>query len=187
MKKTKKAVRKPAAKAAGNKKPGKTAVKAATRRAAKPGERGEILARGPNVFSGYRHLPDDTRRAFTADGWFRTGDLGYRDADGFVYVLGRLSTMIVAESGKNIDPEAVEDVYLASGVICEIGVLQVAGKLVAVIVPDPAKIPARNGNHSCAFRPAVLFSPSSLISHYPTISYSSPVNQAHSDTPPTFA
>ncbi|MCX6899224.1 MAG: AMP-binding protein [Verrucomicrobia bacterium] len=126
------------------------------RRGAKPGERGEILARGPNVFSGYRHLPDDTRKAFTADGWFRTGDLGYRDDDGFVYVLGRLSTMIVAESGKNIDPETVEDAYLASGVIREIGVLQVAGRLVAVIVPDPAKIPARNGNHiAAAIRKAV--------------------------------
>ena len=119
-------------------------------RVAKPGEQGEILARGPNVFSGYRHLPDDTRKAFTADGWFRTGDLGYRDADGFVYVLGRLSTMIVAASGKNIDPEAVEDAYLASGVIRELGVLQVEGELVAVIVPEPAKISARNGDHIAA-------------------------------------
>ncbi|MBI5688231.1 MAG: AMP-binding protein [Verrucomicrobia bacterium] len=120
------------------------------RRAAKPGEQGEILARGPNVFSGYRHLPDDTRGAFTTDGWFRTGDLGCLDADGFVYVLGRLSTMIVAASGKNIDPETVEDAYLASGVIHEIGVLQAGGRLVAVIVPEPAKIPARNGHHVAA-------------------------------------
>ncbi|MFA6561729.1 MAG: AMP-binding protein [Verrucomicrobiia bacterium] len=142
------------------------------RRTAKPGERGEILAHGPNVFSGYRHLPNETRKAFTADGWFRTGDLGYRDADGFVYVLGRLSTMIVAESGKNIDPEAVEDVYLASGVICEIGVLQVAGKLVAVIVPDPAKIPARNGNHvAAAIRRAVEERSAKLPSYQRIIDY----------------
>lgn len=138
-----------------NAQPGEADAEAPSRppracRTAKPGEQGEILARGPNVFSGYRHLPDDTRRALTADGWFRTGDLGYCDADGFVYVLGRLSTMIVAASGKNIDPETVEDAYLANPVIREIGVLQIEGKLVAVIVPEPAKIPARNGNHVAA-------------------------------------
>ena len=120
------------------------------RRAAKPGEAGEILARGPNVFGGYRNLPGDTRRVFTADGWFRTGDLGSRDAGGFVHVLGRLSTMIVAASGKNIDPETVEDAYLAAPVIREIGVLQVEGRLVAVIVPNLEKIPARNGNQAAA-------------------------------------
>jgi long-chain acyl-CoA synthetase len=126
------------------------------RRAAKPGERGEILARGPNVFGGYRHLPEDTRRAFTADGWFRTGDFGYRDDEGFIHVLGRLSTMIVAASGKNIDPEAVEEAYLASGVIREIGVLQAGGELVAVIAPNPEKIPARASSHvAAAIRRAV--------------------------------
>lgn len=126
------------------------------RRAAKPGEKGEILARGPNVFGGYRHLPEDTRRAFTTDGWFRTGDLGYRDDDGFVHVLGRLSTMIVAASGKNIDPEAVEDAYLQSGVIREIGVLQTDGKLVALIMPNLERIPARTASHvAAAIRRAV--------------------------------
>jgi long-chain acyl-CoA synthetase len=119
-------------------------------RAAKPGEHGEILARGPNVFGGYRHLPEDTRRAFTADGWFRTGDFGYRDDEGFVHVLGRLSTMIVAASGKNIDPETVEDAYLASGVLREVGVLQAGGKLAAVIVPNLEKVPVRESSHVAA-------------------------------------
>jgi long-chain acyl-CoA synthetase len=126
------------------------------RRAAKPGEQGEILARGPNIFGGYRHLPEDTRCAFTADGWFRTGDLGYRDDEGFVHVLGRLSTMIVAASGKNIDPEAVEEAYLASGVLREVGVLQAGGRLVAVIVPNLEKILAREGRQvAAAIRRAV--------------------------------
>jgi|HigsolmetaAR203D_1030402.scaffolds.fasta_scaffold00064_86 long-chain acyl-CoA synthetase len=100
---------------------------------------GEILVRGPGVFAGYRNLPDKTGKAFTEDGWFRTGDLGYLD-DGYLCIVGRASTMIVTESGKNVQPETVEDAYLASPVIREIGVLQKDGRLVAVIVPNPNAI-----------------------------------------------
>jgi long-chain acyl-CoA synthetase len=53
---------------------------------------GEILARGPNVFSGYRIRPEETSKVFDG-GWFRTGDLGYFDDDGYLYVTGRTSTL----------------------------------------------------------------------------------------------
>lgn len=96
---------------------------------------GEILARGPNVFAGYLGLPEKTEEVF-ADGWFRTGDLGHFDDDGYLHVAGRVSTLIVTESGKKVQPEDVEEVYLQNPFIAEIGVLGKNGRLVAVIVPD---------------------------------------------------
>jgi long-chain acyl-CoA synthetase len=56
---------------------------------------GEVQARGPNVFAGYHNLPDKTAKTFTADGWFRTGDLGDLDDDGYLHITGRTSTLIV--------------------------------------------------------------------------------------------
>ncbi len=106
------------------------------RRTDEPGEEGEILARGPGVFAGYRNLPEKTEEVFTEDGWYRTEDLGYFDDEGYLYVTGRVSTLIVTEGGKNVQPEDVEEVYLESPVISEIGVLQKDGRLVAVIVPE---------------------------------------------------
>jgi len=104
---------------------------------------GEILARGPNVFSGYRHLPEESRRAFTG-GWFRTGDLGYFDEDGYLYITGRANTLIVLEGGKKVQPEDVEEAYQESATIREIGVLQKDAKLVALVVPKTGA--ARKGS-----------------------------------------
>ena len=97
---------------------------------------GEILARGPNVFSGYRNRPEETSKVLDESGWFRTGDLGYFDDDGYLYVSGRSSTLIVTPGGKNIQPEEVEGAYLEHPALREIGVLQKGGRLVAVIVPE---------------------------------------------------
>lgn len=104
---------------------------------------GEILARGPGIFTGYHNLPDKTQEAFTEEGWFRTGDLGRFDEEGYLYVLGRVSTLIVSEGGENIQPEEVEEAYQASPFIRELGVLQKKGRLVAVIVPEIAEIRRR--------------------------------------------
>ena len=101
---------------------------------------GEILTRGPNVFSGYRNRPEETGKVFD-DGWFRTGDLGYFDDGGYLYVTGRISTLIVTPGGKNVQPEAVEGAYLEHHLIREIGVLQRDGRLVAVIVPETDEVP----------------------------------------------
>ena len=69
---------------------------------------GEIEISGPNVFPGYHGLPEATAEAFTADGWFRSGDLGYLDADGYLYIADRLKDMIIS-GGENIYPAEVEN------------------------------------------------------------------------------
>jgi long-chain acyl-CoA synthetase len=97
---------------------------------------GEIEARGPNVFAGYRNRPEETAAAFTPDGWFRTGDLGRLDDDGYLYVVGRSKELIVLPDGKNVFPETIEAVYGASPLISELAVLEQGGKLVGIIVPN---------------------------------------------------
>lgn len=74
---------------------------------ASPGTVGEIEIYGPNVFPGYHRLPDATAAAFTPDGWFRSGDLGYLDDEGFLYISGRLKDMIIS-GGENIYPPELE-------------------------------------------------------------------------------
>ncbi len=101
---------------------------------------GEIQLRGPNVFAGYVDNPEANQAAFTADGWFRTGDLGCIDAAGYLYVTGRVKDMLVLGGGKKIHPEELEKVYGESPYIREIAVLERAGALVALVAPDLAAI-----------------------------------------------
>lgn len=96
---------------------------------------GEILARGANVFAGYRNRPDLNKEVFTADGWFRTGDLGLFKK-GHLHVIGRASSTIVLEAGEKFQPEDVEDKIAKQPAIAEIGLLQIEHKLVALIVPN---------------------------------------------------
>jgi long-chain acyl-CoA synthetase len=120
-----------------------------------PYQEGEILARGPGVFSGYLNLPQETEEVFTQDGWFRTRDLGHFDDEGYLYVTGRASTLIVTEGGKNIQPEEVEEAYLEDPLIREIGVLQREGRLVALIMPDLDEIRRRAAEIDRSVRQAV--------------------------------
>ncbi len=99
---------------------------------------GEILAQGPGVFSGYLNQPVKTREALSEDGWFRTGDLGWLDEDGYLHISGRVSTLIVTAGGENIQPDELEERFTAHPAIKEIGILQHKEKLVALIVPDQA-------------------------------------------------
>jgi len=69
---------------------------------------GEILTRGPHVMKGYYRRDDLTRDAIDPEGWFHTGDVGKIDGDGFLYVTGRLKSLIVLGNGKKVDPEEVE-------------------------------------------------------------------------------
>src|SRR5215208_4255260 len=120
-----------------------------------PYQEGEILARGAGVFSGYLNLPQETEEVFTKDGWFRTRDLGHFDDEGYLYVTGRASTLIVTEGGKNIQPEEVEEAYLKDPLIRQIGVLQREGRLVAVIMPDLEEIRRRAAEIDRSIRQAV--------------------------------
>ena len=101
---------------------------------------GEIQVRGPNVFAGYRNRPDATERAFTPDGWFRTGDLGEEVSDGYLRILARVDEMIVLAGGKNVQPEDVEERYQESPHLREVAVLERDGRLSALVVPDVTAI-----------------------------------------------
>ncbi|WP_203137609.1 acyl-CoA synthetase [Microbacterium sp. JZ31] len=73
-----------------------------------PGEVGEIEVLGPNVFPGYLHLPEANAQSFRPDGWFRTGDMGYLDEEGYLFISDRLKDMIIS-GGENIYPAEVEN------------------------------------------------------------------------------
>ena len=92
----------------------------------KPFETGEICVIGPAVFAGYYDNPEANAKAFR-DGWFRTGDLGHVDEEGFVYITGRASDMYIS-GGSNIYPREVEEKILTHPAIGEVAVLG---------VPDP--------------------------------------------------
>jgi long-chain acyl-CoA synthetase len=105
----------------------------------RPDGTGEVQARGPSVFAGYRAPAEANQAAFTADGWFRTGDLGSIDPDGNLRITGRVKEMIVLGGGKNVFPEEVE-AMLARPEFKEIAVTETNGALVALVLPDLARI-----------------------------------------------
>ena len=74
-------------------------------------ERGEILVKGENVTPGYYNAPEETAKAFE-DGWYKTGDLGYFDDDGFLHIQGRVKDMIVLSSGQNVYPQDVQTILV---------------------------------------------------------------------------
>jgi fatty-acyl-CoA synthase len=92
----------------------------------KPFETGEICVIGPAVFAGYYNNPEANAKAFR-DGWFRTGDLGHMDGEGFVYITGRASDMYIS-GGSNIYPREIEEKILTHPAIGEVAVLG---------IPDP--------------------------------------------------
>ncbi len=98
----------------------------------KTGE-GEIWARGPNVMKGYYKEPEMTAEVLTADGWFKTGDLGVLDKRNNLYIKGRLKNMIVGASGENIYPEEIESVINNFRFVVESLVVEQKGKLVAMV------------------------------------------------------
>ena len=111
-------------------------------------DEGEIQAKGDNVMIGYYRNDEANAAAFTEDGWYRTGDMGYMDKDGYIHITGRLKSVIVLESGKNVFPEEIEE-YLEG--IEEIAESVVVGRkaadsdavlLTAVVFPNKDAFPA---------------------------------------------
>lgn len=94
---------------------------------------GEIVALTPSAMVGYYKNPEATKEAFTADGWFRTGDLGEFDSDGWLYIKGRLKNMIVGPGGENIYPEDIESVLNSHVCIADSIVTEHEGRLVALV------------------------------------------------------
>jgi malonyl-CoA/methylmalonyl-CoA synthetase len=110
------------------------------------GEIGEIEVRGPHVFAGYWNRPDATAEAFSADGWFKTGDLGWRSADGYYTITGRARELIIS-GGYNVYPREVEDVLAAHPAIAEAAVVglpdpDLGEQVVAVVVPRDGLTPS---------------------------------------------
>jgi long-chain acyl-CoA synthetase len=85
------------------------------------GETGEICVKGPNVMKGYWGLPEETRAAFFGD-WFRTGDAGYRDGDGYFHLVDRLRDMLIV-NGMNVYPRVVEEVLYRAPAVLEAAVV----------------------------------------------------------------
>ncbi|WP_020613710.1 AMP-binding protein [Sediminispirochaeta bajacaliforniensis] len=97
---------------------------------------GEILVKGPNVMIGYYRDEKKSAEAFTEDGWFRTGDLGVFDKDGFLYIKGRSKNMILGPSGENIYPESIEAVINQFDFVTDSLVFEEEGKIFARVHVD---------------------------------------------------
>ena len=97
---------------------------------------GEILVKGANVFLGYYKNKEATDAVFTADGWFRTGDMGIVDSEGSLFIKGRSKCMILGPSGQNIYPEEVETVINSQPYVVDSLVVEDDGGLTALIYPD---------------------------------------------------
>lgn len=94
---------------------------------------GEILIKGPTVMKGYYKDEGRTSEVFTPDGWFRSGDTGVFDADGYLYIKGRMKNMILGANGKNVYPEEVEGIINEQEMVLESLVFQEGNRLVARI------------------------------------------------------
>ncbi len=113
------------------------------------GEIGEICVKGPSVMLGYYKAEDATRAAFTEEGYFRTGDYGYLDDDGFLFITGRKKNIIVLNNGKNVYPEEIEEYLERIDLIKEcvvVGRTKDSGEVVltALIYPDYDKFKGSN-------------------------------------------
>ena len=97
---------------------------------------GEILARGTNTMLGYFKNPEATAQTLDKDGWYHTGDLGVMDAEGNIYIRGRIKNMLLGASGQNIYPEEIEDKLNTLAYVSESIVIQKNEKLYALIYPD---------------------------------------------------
>ena len=94
-------------------------IDAAGREVTEPMARGEICVRGPNIMAGYWNQPAATAAVIDGEGWFKTGDVGYRDADGFIYIADRIKDMIIS-GGENVYPAEVESVLASHPAIAEV-------------------------------------------------------------------
>lgn len=97
---------------------------------------GEIIVKGDNVMLGYYKNEDATKKVLSDDGWFKTGDMGVIDRDGYLYIKGRSKNMILGPSGQNIYPEEIESVINNLQYVIESLVIEDDDKLIALIYPD---------------------------------------------------
>jgi long-chain acyl-CoA synthetase len=118
----------------------------------KQGEEGEICAKGPNIMKGYLNNPEGTKAAFWEGGWFRSGDIGVIDDQGYLYIVDRLKDMIIT-GGENVYPKEVEEVLFTREEVEECAVIGLPDpewgeRVTAFIIPRPGKAFDKNALHS---------------------------------------
>ena len=100
---------------------------------------GEIQVRGDNVMMGYYHDEASTEEAFE-DGWYRTGDLGYLDEDGFLFITGRKKNLLILANGENVSPEELEQLILRIPEVAEVVAYEEDKAITAEIFPDETEL-----------------------------------------------
>jgi malonyl-CoA/methylmalonyl-CoA synthetase len=132
------------------------------------GEIGDVQLRGPNIFKGYWQQPDKTSTSFLSDGWFKTGDLGYLEADGYLTLCGRSKDLIIS-GGLNIYPPEVERVLIEHPAVADCAVIgcpdpEWGEKVIAVVVPkNNATVTGEELIHFCREKLAPYKSPKSIV------------------------
>lgn len=109
-----------------------------------PCQRGEVEIRGFNTMRGYFHLPAESKKVLRTDGWMKTGDIGYLDHEGYLYIVGRAKEMII-RGGENISPQEIEEIILAMDGIAQVKVFGVQEE---VIQESIAACIVQTKNHS---------------------------------------
>jgi long-chain acyl-CoA synthetase len=131
------------------------------------GQEGEVQVQGPNVMSGYFKRPEENQAAFTADGWFRTGDLGCLDGDGYLTITGRIKELIVRD-GEKIMPREIEEVLQQHPKVLDAAVIGEPdgkrGELVAAfVVPAEPSVTAQELRDFCRTRLAEFKTPRKFV------------------------
>jgi long-chain acyl-CoA synthetase len=129
---------------------------------------GEVVCYGHNVMQGYYNLPEENEKVFTSDGGFRTGDMGYVDADGFLFITGRIKEQYKLENGKYVVPVPIEEAIKLSPWLVNVMVHGANRPYnVAIVVPDMDKLKAWAAEKNIPVDPlpALLQHPD-VIAHY---------------------
>ncbi len=99
-------------------------------------QNGEIQVKTPTVMLGYYKMPDESKEMFTADGWLRTGDIGYVTEDNQLFITGRVKNLIILSSGENVSPEAIEKKFAKTELVEEVLVYGENNRIVAEFYPN---------------------------------------------------
>jgi len=119
---------------------------------------GEIQTQGPNLTIGYYKNKEADEKAWTQDGWFRTGDLGIMDEGGNLFIKGRIKAIILSSSGQNIYPEEVEQALAKHPHVQESLVIERGGKVIGLVYPRPGVNPSEEEIRDSANRVLPVFS-----------------------------